>query len=372
MGVIYKLTSPSGKSYIGQTVRPFEERWGNHISSAKLGGKDKCALLNKAIRKHGSDNFKKEILYECNEELLNDLEMEMIWLHGTLAPNGYNLRLGGGGSGYSDISKLKMSESQKVLHATDERTRLRNQLIGYNHKKNKSLPMYMCEEFDKSKEFIGYRIRAHPNYPHTKKFCNKKNPEEAYDRATEFLKYLDSLNEPISHSNLVTGNPKSNATKDLPKYIVHAKSSSTKLIIGYTVQTHQYPPVRFTTAPTMEENLQNAILHLSTLDISEKKSTKPKETTRREVLTAEELIRRNNDYEEAQAKGVQERTTNGLQARKNGIPKYIIAINHRISKEIIGYAVQTKQHPYKQFASTLNSLEDNLQMAKDYLTTLNI
>jgi predicted GIY-YIG superfamily endonuclease len=35
MGIIYMLTSPSKKKYIGQTIRKFEYRWAQHKKIAK-------------------------------------------------------------------------------------------------------------------------------------------------------------------------------------------------------------------------------------------------------------------------------------------------------------------------------------------------
>jgi hypothetical protein len=37
MPTIYKITSPSGKSYIGQTISSFKKRWSQHKGSVKSG-----------------------------------------------------------------------------------------------------------------------------------------------------------------------------------------------------------------------------------------------------------------------------------------------------------------------------------------------
>jgi predicted GIY-YIG superfamily endonuclease len=51
MGIIYKLTSPNEKSYIGQTTKPFESRMCGHKSASNdLDKKDGCRALNSAIR----------------------------------------------------------------------------------------------------------------------------------------------------------------------------------------------------------------------------------------------------------------------------------------------------------------------------------
>ena len=106
MGYVYMLTSPSGKSYIGQTFRTIEERFGEH---QRCSG---CVLIYKAIQKYGWDKIDK-VWYEVPDDDLNFYEEMLVALLGTLAPSGYNLREGGGNSKLSDETKKKMSEAQR-------------------------------------------------------------------------------------------------------------------------------------------------------------------------------------------------------------------------------------------------------------------
>lgn len=99
------LTSPIGKVYIGQTTRPIEERFKKH--QQKGSG---CVAIYNAIQKYGWDNFEKD-WYECPDDDLNKHEELMIEVLGTLAPDGYNLKEGGGNGKYSEESKKKMSEA---------------------------------------------------------------------------------------------------------------------------------------------------------------------------------------------------------------------------------------------------------------------
>ena len=89
MGIIYKLTSPSGKSYIGQTRRTLQERMNGHKSNGK------CRLIHKAIKKYGFVNFTLETLVEVPNNLLNLYEEKMIAAYGTHGKFGYNLSDGG-------------------------------------------------------------------------------------------------------------------------------------------------------------------------------------------------------------------------------------------------------------------------------------
>lgn len=89
-GYIYKYTSPSGKSYIGQTIRSLEERAGHDGKNYK-GSYE----FYKAIRKYGFKNFEIEVLAEVLQEQLNQMEIKYIQLFNTLIPNGYNISAGG-------------------------------------------------------------------------------------------------------------------------------------------------------------------------------------------------------------------------------------------------------------------------------------
>jgi len=105
MGYIYMLTSPSEKSYIGQTIRPVEERLKEHRTGKTSG----CRAIYNAIQYHGWDAFEKD-WYECPDEDLNKHEELMVEVLGTLYPNGYNLKEGGGANGkMSKETKQKMS-----------------------------------------------------------------------------------------------------------------------------------------------------------------------------------------------------------------------------------------------------------------------
>jgi group I intron endonuclease len=89
-GIIYKITSPSGKVYVGQTIRSFEKRMQEHKS--KFSG---CTYLKRAIQKYG-DEMKYEIIEEDVPQQHID-EREIYWINhfNSLAPHGYNLGTGG-------------------------------------------------------------------------------------------------------------------------------------------------------------------------------------------------------------------------------------------------------------------------------------
>lgn len=84
--MIYKHTSPDGKSYIGQTTN-YCKRSDEHRNSYTN------PFFLEAINKYGWDNFTHEILiYVLTREDANILEAMYINKYNSLHPNGYNLK----------------------------------------------------------------------------------------------------------------------------------------------------------------------------------------------------------------------------------------------------------------------------------------
>ena len=89
-GIIYKITSPSGKVYVGQTICSFKKRMQQHKSIYS-----ECTLLKRAIDKYG-DEMKYEIIEDnISHEQLDEREIYWIKELNSLAPNGYNCDTGG-------------------------------------------------------------------------------------------------------------------------------------------------------------------------------------------------------------------------------------------------------------------------------------
>lgn len=114
MGKIYKLTSPAGKSYIGQTIRDLNHRLKQHeysVNYEKCG----CFAIKAAIKKYGFINFIVEILIECPNDELDYWEVKFIDEHNTLSPNGYNLTKGGANriTNHTEEEKDKISSGQR-------------------------------------------------------------------------------------------------------------------------------------------------------------------------------------------------------------------------------------------------------------------
>jgi group I intron endonuclease len=90
--LIYKLTSPSGKVYIGQTSQQLNERLCKHVCASKSNRKTKMCS---ALRKYPLYLWTKEILFKTDDSNeLNQKEIEYIQLFDSIN-NGYNITLGG-------------------------------------------------------------------------------------------------------------------------------------------------------------------------------------------------------------------------------------------------------------------------------------
>lgn len=109
---IYKITSPIGGVYIGQTGN-FNRRKRSYFN---LKCKRQPKLYSSFIN-YGIDNHVFEIIHECTVDELNDLEVYYIKLYNSFnSDNGLNLRSGGGANTHvSDETKKIISDRVKEV-----------------------------------------------------------------------------------------------------------------------------------------------------------------------------------------------------------------------------------------------------------------
>lgn len=114
---IYKISNQiNGHSYIGQSIC-IEGRWNDEKNNAfNINSEEYNKTLSQAFRKYGIENFKFEILEECEPSELNDKEIYYITLYDTYF-NGYNATTGGQGNpNYCiKISKKQILEIYDLL-----------------------------------------------------------------------------------------------------------------------------------------------------------------------------------------------------------------------------------------------------------------
>ena len=116
---IYKITSPTGKIYIGQSNN-IARRWRFYMDV-------KCKTqtrLYRSLLKYGSQNHVFEILEECDKNNLDELEIKYIDQFNSFdTEHGLNLRSGGMGGGRSSV---------------ETGNRISNSRLGKKHGKNTS------------------------------------------------------------------------------------------------------------------------------------------------------------------------------------------------------------------------------------------
>lgn len=105
---IYKIQSPSGKIYIGQSVC-IEERYSRYKNhSCKHQRK-----LYSSIEKYGWDRHYFDIIIVCNKEELNFWEKFYIVLYDSTGDYGMNIRTGGHLPKVTEESRRRMSDAHK-------------------------------------------------------------------------------------------------------------------------------------------------------------------------------------------------------------------------------------------------------------------
>jgi len=105
-GFVYKVSAPSGKAYIGQTVQAVATRFQWHCYK-----NSQCRALKAAIAKYGTAAMKVETLAEVPVCALNDAERQAIARWGTY-DRGYNMTPGG------DVSPMTCPEVAARMRAT--------------------------------------------------------------------------------------------------------------------------------------------------------------------------------------------------------------------------------------------------------------
>lgn len=130
----YKITNlANGRGYIGITTGTIRSRFRGHLRDAECCRRN--MVLHCAIRKHGPDSFKIDLLAEAASlpELLV-LERGLIAEHGTMAPSGYNTAAGGDGPfGYKHTEEWKRQNSERMrgrIRSPETRAKLSAALTG--------------------------------------------------------------------------------------------------------------------------------------------------------------------------------------------------------------------------------------------------
>ena len=121
-GLLYKLTFPNGKLYIGITRESLAMRIRRHIQYARQG---RMLALSCAIRAHGESSFIAEVIGQGDWDSLKQMEIAAILEHRQAGFVLYNMTNGGDGSlglPRTAETKAKISAALKgrVMYFSDE------------------------------------------------------------------------------------------------------------------------------------------------------------------------------------------------------------------------------------------------------------
>jgi group I intron endonuclease len=157
MGVIYKITSPTNKVYVGKTY-DLRKRINAHKACSRKGS---SVILYNSIRKYGWDAHKLEVIEEVEDDKLN--EREMFWIAELKTycfenPMGLNMTKGGEGqrSTWMHDTQRRMDQSNKFKgegnpfygkkHPIELRKELSKLASKRNKKLNRTVPKWGAEK----------------------------------------------------------------------------------------------------------------------------------------------------------------------------------------------------------------------------------
>ena len=156
MGVIYKITSPSGRVYVGKTkrlkIRIWEYRWRS---------KKRKSIIHDSIKGYGWEAHKLEVIEEVSDELLN--EREMFWIKELNTfyldnEKGMNMTKGGDGNVPSWKHNIERRKKQSKAfsgknnpfygktHSEEYKKRKSLEVSEYNKKNGVKVPKWGAEK----------------------------------------------------------------------------------------------------------------------------------------------------------------------------------------------------------------------------------
>jgi group I intron endonuclease len=159
---IYKITSPTGKIYIGLST-DIIYRWSRY---KKLYCYGQTKLFN-SLKKYGIENHIFEIIHECKEEELNYWEEYYGKLFNVTGENGLNIRDCGGNRGrLSEETKCKLRKINLGKKYSEEVNKKKGSVGEKNHNYGKKLS---CEVRNKISNATKGRIAHNKGKPITEK-----------------------------------------------------------------------------------------------------------------------------------------------------------------------------------------------------------
>jgi len=184
MGVIYKITNPNGRIYVGKT-------WNlkRRISDYKYKLNGRTSIVINSIKKYGWDNHKLEIIEDnVLDEKLN--EREIFWIaklktYNFYYPDGMNLTKGGEGQRSTWMHDLERRKYMSELFKGEKAP-------FYGKKHTEETKKIISEKAKISSKIIGREI---PKWGAEKSHEKSRKPVVCYNHKGEFLREFISTNE---------------------------------------------------------------------------------------------------------------------------------------------------------------------------------
>ena len=156
---IYKITSPTGRVYIGQSI-DIKRRLRDYKYPEQVKGQRK---LYYSLKKYGYKKHKFEIVMQCDIEKLNEMEIFYVDAYNTFnTKHGLNCNYGGGSQAiHSEETKRRRAESNKGRKVSEEaKKRISEAKMGRPQNPNQKLKMSKIMvgrkfDFNTSSQYVG-------------------------------------------------------------------------------------------------------------------------------------------------------------------------------------------------------------------------
>lgn len=193
---IYRITSPSGRIYIGQSW-DIDRRWRDYRSS-KGGSQRK---VKSSFSKYGVDNHKFEMLQELpdtiTQKYLDEMEILFIAQYRECGYRMMNIHPGGKGGKLPDEIKEEISKARKGTHLSEESLKSRREKMkGYRHSvKTREKMSESRKKWKRSKESIRKTAEWHTGRKRTE--ATKQKLRECGRAVNRDINYRNKMSESL-------------------------------------------------------------------------------------------------------------------------------------------------------------------------------
>lgn len=147
---IYKITSPTGRIYVGQS-RDIAKRFAAY---KRMDCKSQPKIYN-SLKRHGVANHVFEVLELCDEADLNKLEMQYISKY-KCTTKGLNVKAGGDYSPCAEETKAKISKAQ-IGKVVEQRTRDKLRKINLGKKYSDETKQKLSKQRKGNRYALGFK-----------------------------------------------------------------------------------------------------------------------------------------------------------------------------------------------------------------------